>query len=576
MKCLPGSRGTGMPKTDPLPLPAEEAYKKIQEGRYLEGLALLAPINSGNPLQVDSRIETLRGQALESLGRLSEAEAAYWKALSTEKGGSSKPYLMLGLLKDRMEDREKGIWVLEEGLKLYPNDVDLLREAGILYGLTGQWHRALPYILEAYRRNPENPENIMAFGPVVDRLELVELYGEMHRAFTRLLEKNPGNPDIQDWYGRALERIEKSGQALKFFQKLLRKSPRDTRLLSHVARLSRNTNQTARALDTYRLLSEETGETVDILLSMAETQKMAGKPLSALSLIRQVLAIEPDNMEARLLLALALIDQGDFEKAEGALQDIHVAAAHYQLGELFFRKKHFIRAAGAFARGFALRPDPYYAANLLKLLLEENEDLLFLETLATLRILFPRTKVSVFLLKSAKEHFSPLMTNSSIPINNPDRLALAGLAEAFLPGGNRKRAYQLLEQAVTVDPMSEILFWTLAMFDEDAERWDSAVNWYKKVKRFSREPVTLLHRIAENQHNADSWMDPWPLLKEFSDIYGPRPGFFRVLFAVLARSGGEVPREILERGMKAFPEDPSFFTLYRSLEPERWTKLVQL
>jgi tetratricopeptide (TPR) repeat protein len=549
-----------------------DVRKKIQAGDYQEGLDILSRLP--DPSVVDSAVESLRGQALEGMGRLSEAEAAYWKALSSEVNRSPHPYLCLGLLKDRMGDRERSLWVLEEGLRHFPQDIDLRREAGILYGLTGQWHRALPLILEAYRDAPDRSENIMAFGPAVDRMELVELYGEMHRAFSRLLDRSPNSPDVQDWYGRSLERIEKSGQAQKFFRGILRKSPRDKRLLAHVARISRNTNETARALDTYRLLMEETGETPDLLLAMAETHKMAGKPLAALPLIRQALALDPENPEARLLLGLVAVDQGDAEKAQNALAGIDSATAHYQLGELFLRKKEPRRAVGALARGFALRPDPYHAPELLDILLEEGEDLLFLETLAFLRILFPRTKVSSGLLRRAEAHFSGALSGKEG--DDPESLAIAGLAEAFLPGHDRDRAFRLLEQAVTVDPLSEALYWTLAMIDEDAGRWMSAIAWYEKVKKNSREPVTLLFRIAENRHNAHLSLDPWPLLEDFSNLYGPMPGFFRALSSIAVRSDIELAREILIRGMAAFPDDPSLFSAYRSLDPDRWNRLLAL
>lgn len=558
--------------TAPSPVSLEDVRKKLQAGLYQEGLEILSRIPTKGG--VDCALESLRGQALEGMGHLSQAEEAYWKALSAEEERSPLPFLSLGLLKDRMGDRDRGLWVLEEGLRHFPDNIDLLREAGILYGLTGQWHRALPYILGAYRRAPDRPENIMAFGPIVDRLELVELYGEMHRAFSRLIERNPGNPDIQDWYGRSLERIEKSGQALKFFRGLLRKAPRDPRLLGHVARIARNINETGRAIDTYRLLTEETGETADLLLAMAETHKMAGKPLAALPLIRHALAIDPDNAEARLLLGLVTVDQGDAEKAQMLLEEIDQAVAQYQLGELFLRKKDSRRAAGALSRGFALRPDPHYAQELLSLLLSEGEDLLFLETLAFLRILYPKAKVSQSLLRRAGDHFPPLPSRGQA--DNPETLAISGLAEAFLPGRDRNLAIRILEQAVTVDPLSEVLFWTLAMFDEDAGRWLSAVNWYEKVKKNSREPVTLLHRIAENLHNANPGMDPWPLLKEFIGFYGPMAGFYRVLASIVSRSDKGLSLEILERGMQTFPEDPSLFSQYRALEPDRWNRLLAL
>ena len=121
--------------TAPSPVSLEDVRKKLQAGLYQEGLEILSriPTNSG----VDCALESLRGQALEGMGHLSQAEEAYWKALSAEEERSPFPFLSLGLLKDRMGDRDRGLWVLEEGLRHFPDNIDLLREAGILYGLPG-------------------------------------------------------------------------------------------------------------------------------------------------------------------------------------------------------------------------------------------------------------------------------------------------------------------------------------------------------------------------------------------------------------------------------------------------------
>lgn len=551
----------------------QRASNVIREGRFQEALAILEGEES-HPGDSVAILWTLKGLAFEGTGRDDLAEDAYWKALAAADPLTVDSFLALGLLKDRTGDREKGLWVLEEGLKHFPDHPDLLREAGILYGLTGVWDKALPLILAAYRADPSREDTLMAFGPIVDRLGLMELYGEMHQAFKALLERFPENPAVQDWYGRSLERLEKSQAALKYFRALLRKSPRDTRLLGHVARLARNVNESARALDTYRLLMEETGESVEIYLAMAETHKMNGKPLPALPLVRRVLALEPENREARILLGMIAIDQGDPEKAEAAFEGLDHAPAHYQLGDLYLRKKDPGRAMWSLFRGFTANPDPYYGKELLKLLFEAREDFLFLETLAWMTILFPKTRPAPQIVKLAQGRFpEPLDPFSHA---DPEYLALQGLANALLPNRDRDLAYRLLEQAVTVDPLSEVLYWVLAMIDEDRQDWLPAARWYEKIKNNSREPATVLHRIAENRHNDHPGCDLVALLEDFIGHYGPRPGFFRVLAEISGRNGEtERSLEFLRRGMRAFPEDASLFALFRSLEPGRWKTLLE-
>ena len=112
------------------------------------------------------------------------------------------------------------------------------------------------------------------------------------------------------------------------------------------------------------------------------------------------------------------------------------------------------------------------------------------------------------------------------------------------------------------------------MIDEDRRDWKAALGWYERILSSTREPVTLLHRIAENRHNLDPTADLLPLASTFTALYGPRPGFTRVLFEVASRSPDKTHAlRILEAGMEAFPQDPSLFALYRKLEPERWRRL---
>ena len=157
----------------------------IRKRRYSEALDLLD--RKVPERDRDSAVETLRGMALEGQGLLSQAEECYWKAVAIEKNRSALPFLLLGLLKDRTDERKKALWVLEEGLRLFPGDPDLLREAGILNGLEGRWPLALPMILEAHRLIPSSPENILAMASTVDTLELIDLFAPMARNLENLL-----------------------------------------------------------------------------------------------------------------------------------------------------------------------------------------------------------------------------------------------------------------------------------------------------------------------------------------------------------------------------------------------------
>jgi adenylate cyclase len=56
-----------------------------------------------------------------------------------------------------MNDVERSIEAAERGLRLNPNDSELMAELGLRYCLRAQWDKGLPLVRQAYARNPAQP-----------------------------------------------------------------------------------------------------------------------------------------------------------------------------------------------------------------------------------------------------------------------------------------------------------------------------------------------------------------------------------------------------------------------------------
>ncbi len=511
------------------------------------------------------KISLERGKVYEEMGDWESAENCYWRSVQPPFQPVPESFLALSQLKYLTGDKSKTLWFLEEGLAHFPGHNDLLRESGIQNGLQGRWWIALPRLKKAASDFPENSQNLLAYGALIERLGISELVSELIPIYQSLANQDPSNIDFQTLYARALERNNQNRKALKHIRTLLKTNPKNPALLQEVGRLLLNINEYTRAVDSFRMAMESGGSSGELHYLIALAYKMNGKPLSGIESAKRAIDLDPENTGYITLLGLLYIDMQDPEKANQVLQPIDESYPFRSLGDLYLHKKLKDRAIVAYSNAFEKDPDPHTGNTLLKLLAEKKDWFLFFETMAWMEILFPEQISGKYRSNSLLGRWKTETSNTVTP---QEELAVRGI---FLYlSGNVGQSIPILEQAVLADPLSEVLYWILALASETKGETEQAFEWYRRVLPSTREPVTLFHSMARvHLHSGKSFSDLEKVLAEFRTYYPSRPGFYRVLHEWGIRGENRVrASEILIEAMTSHPEDPSLYELFRRCHPD--------
>ncbi len=526
-------------------------------------LALLDEAESLFPFS--GKISVERGRVHEEMGDWEKAETCYWQSVQTPFRPVPESFLALAQIKYLTGDRNKILWFLEEGLAHFPGDNGLLRESGIQNGLQGRWWIALPRLRQAAETRPENPQNLLAYGALIERLGIPELIPGLIPTYQALANQDPSNLEFQILYGRALEKNNQPRKALKHVRALLKTNPKNPALLKEIGRLLLNINEYTRAVDSFRMAIEAGETSAETHYFIALSYKMSGKPLSGIESARKAISLDPENAEYIMLLGLLHIDLQDPEKANQVLQSTNESYPFRSLGDLYLHKKLKDHAIVAFSNAFEKEPDPYTGNILMKLLSEKKDWFLFFETIAWMEILFPEQIARKYRATNLLNRWE---TEQEDRLTPQEKLAIRGISLYF--SGKPEQAIPILEQAVLADPLSEVLYWILGISEEQSGKAEQAFEWYRRVLPSTREPVTLFHSMARvHLRSGGGFAGLDRIFDEFKAHYSSRPGFYRVLheWAIRAENRNKAA-EILIEGMTTHPEDTSLYELFRHYHPD--------
>jgi tetratricopeptide (TPR) repeat protein len=302
---------------------------------------------------------------------------------------------------------------------------------------------------------------------------------------------------------------------------------------------------------------------------MAMAHKLNGKPLAALESIRRAVEIDPENPDHSLLMGQIILDMGDLDRASGIIQQHQHAPSFRNLGDLYLQKKKWQPAVEAYLRGFELRPSPETGEEILRLIEKKGGDpFTFMEVLAWMDLFFPKRIPSRY----RTEPFLNSLLEKNAPNSDPtesESIAIQAISTYFR--GKTAEAIPLLEKVVTIDPLSEVLFWMLSLCYELTGNIPQAIDVANKAYHHSREPVTLFYTLGRlHLKKGDPVEELLALRERFITRHGPRAGFFRVMTEFyIGQNDWEKGIECLQEGMERSQENISLFADYQRLLQER-------
>ncbi|MGR8930637.1 MAG: c-type cytochrome biogenesis protein CcmI [Gammaproteobacteria bacterium] len=127
-----------------------------------------------------------------------------------------------------MENIDAMVAKLEQRLKAQPGDLEGWMMLGRSFSYMQQYQKAADAFAELYRRQPENLEAMMQYANNLAMARNGRMAGEPAELITKVLERDPGNPNALWLAGMAKAEAGDYAEAAEYWQKLLAVLPPDS------------------------------------------------------------------------------------------------------------------------------------------------------------------------------------------------------------------------------------------------------------------------------------------------------------------------------------------------------------
>lgn len=259
-------------------------------------------------------------------------------------------------------------------LKKDRKNIHALNLLGMLCVNSSRPKEAIPYILQALKQNPDDPEARSNIALAYKDLGNFKEAASNLRISIRL---NPGNPVAHNNMGNIFRAMEKPKEAAEHFEEALRLNPDYAECWSNLAAALNDTGQYepamraavraiqlqpelaqaynnlgdiflgeaqyAEAFESYQKASELSPNYTAAIINMAKAQRDLDLPEDALNTLGRVIELEPGNPEAHHSRGVLLEQMGRRDEAADSFNDAiravpEMAIAHYQLSQIKGRK----------------------------------------------------------------------------------------------------------------------------------------------------------------------------------------------------------------------------------------------
>ena len=384
------------------------ARSEVEKRNYQQALTLMAPVRSR--LQESPEGLFVITAALLKIGKRDEAAplAARWNVLPNVPQSESIAFGLL-LVQERLID--EGIAVLEHAkqsgppsslsyelafnlagayllkkdtaralehydaaLSVKPDAVDALRLAAGIAERNGELERSLSYWLKAKKLAPDDPVNLLGFGRVCFKMDLLE---DAEPALAKAATLKPG--DIPYQYTLAAVKVGKRqyDEARSLLEPLVEAHPKDAHLryaIGAVLYTQGHLQEAAAHLSESIRLEPDQLPSYYYLALVARDQ---GKDDEAMAMLARLLERHPDHAAASETLGILLVSAQRNEEAERYLRTAvrlnpKSVKANYQLGLLLARLGKKEEADRQLAHAKSLREEDETSSRLQLRLLDPD------------------------------------------------------------------------------------------------------------------------------------------------------------------------------------------------------------
>jgi tetratricopeptide (TPR) repeat protein len=272
----------------------------------------------------------LKGMLLEEAGRAPEAAAAYEEGLKLAPNDGDL-LLKVGAYKLAAGQKEEALKVLQHCVKVLPGDGDAQYYLAQAYHLNGQDDLALRAIRLSAKAEPDNPSVLQKYGELLCSTKDVQAGLDWLLKAQRL---DATLPRLDYDIARAHYGLMDLADAEKFAARAAAASPSDVNALRLLAEVNLKLSKWQEAEDAFQRVRALKAEDAELLLGLGHCQVELKNYPAAVETLQSVLRLEPTQLLAHFYLSRAYTGMGRTADAE------HEAALHH----LMMDRATFVRS----------------------------------------------------------------------------------------------------------------------------------------------------------------------------------------------------------------------------------------
>jgi len=272
----------------------------------------------------------LKGMLLEEAGRTTEAAAAYEEGLKLAPNDGDL-LLKVGIYKLAAGQKEEALKVLQQCVKVLPGDGDAQYYLAQAYHLNGQDDLALRAIRQSAKAEPDNPSVLQKYGELLCSTKDVQAGLDWLLKAQRL---DATLPRLDYDIARAHYTLMDLADAEKFAARAATASPSDVNALRLLAEVKLKLSKWQEAEDAFQRVRLLKADDTELLLGLGHCQVELKNYPAAVETLQSVLRLEPTQLLAHFYLSRAYAGMGRTADAE------HEAALHH----LMMDRATFVRS----------------------------------------------------------------------------------------------------------------------------------------------------------------------------------------------------------------------------------------
>jgi tetratricopeptide (TPR) repeat protein len=323
-----------------------------------------APLRTQAPATADSRgaaqdepaaLEQIRDTLRQ--GRFAEARDQA-RVLVERFPTHALGWTYLAMASVRLGETDAAIKAYEQALAFDSNDPRPFFDVALLYASTRQFDRGIERFQQGLKIAPEN-------GPAwynLGRLLLVtRQLGEARKALEKARELTPNDSGVRLALAEVLLRLNELEPGVNEAKAVLEAADATPEVLVSVAILLRHARQYDLAGNALDRIGSSRSDWAPLLLERSRLALATGRQQEAIATARRAVELAPDELEAHLALAEALIssaqDASAVQHLTGVQARFHaIAAFQYTLGIAQFRAHDFHAAVASLQKAIEINP----------------------------------------------------------------------------------------------------------------------------------------------------------------------------------------------------------------------------